>query len=574
MKVSNLSNSTTLLKKIYIAGFGLLGFVLFFYQIINGQYYLERAKNNYVRLLPSRAIRGSIFDRNNEILAYDRAAFNISVIPYQIKNKKVQLFNDLSSVLGYEPAILYKNYNKNLRSLFSPVNIIEDIDKMTALKVKEKFEDSVFINPEPKRFYYQPWESAHVLGYIKEATANYEVLKKYGYSPLERAGFLGIEQYYDAYLQGQDGAISVEVDAKGKIVGFLGNRIPVKGKDIYLTIDSRIQKIASQSMEKKRGAIILMDSNSGEILALYSQPSFNSNYFVEGKNINKFLTNKASPLLNRAIQATYPMGSTFKPILAAAALEEGKLTPEKEYTCSGEFRLGIATFKCMHAHGKQNLHEAIPHSCNIYFYNVGLALGPRLMSKWAKRFGLDSLTGIDLPYERKGLVPSPKWKQKKLKTNWFAGDTLNFSIGQGFINSTPLEVMVAINVFASDGYLVNPHILKRVEGQQGSTPASKTYLGLKDTDLNIIKKTLRDTVKQQSGTAHLLDKLELNISGKTGTAQTKGRPHGWFVGFFPYENKKYTLCVLLENGGSSYAALKVGYKFLNEMKEEGVLKND
>ncbi len=551
MRNSNLGDSTTFLKKLYFTGFCLLGLVLFFYQIIKGDYYLERAKNNYVRLLPSRAIRGSIFDRNENPLAFDRAAFNISVIPYQIKNKKVQLFKDLSSVLNYDPTLLHKNYTENLRSRFSPVNIIEDIDKKTALGIKERFEDSVFVNSEPKRFYSQPWESAHVLGYIKEVAANYEILKKYGYSPLERAGFLGIEQYYDAYLQGQDGATSIEVDAKGKVVGFLGKQIPIKGKDIYLTLDSQIQKTARQSMEKKRGAIILMNSNNGEILALYSQPSFNPNHFIEGKDIAKFLTNKRSPLLNRAIQATYPMGSTFKPILAAAGLEEDKISPADEFTCTGEFKLGIANFRCMHAHGKQNLHEAILHSCNIYFYNVGLALGPKLMAKWAKRFGLDSSTEIDLPYEKKGLIPNPKWKQRKLKTNWFGGDTLNFSIGQGFVSVTPIEVLLAINVFASDGYLVNPHILKRVEGQPANPP-SKTYLGIKEKNLNAIKKALRDTVKNQNGTAHALERLKLNISGKTGTAQNKGRPHGWFVGFFPYGNNKYTLCIFLENGGLFY----------------------
>ena len=573
MKKSSLNNSIDLLKKIYLGGFCILIMVLFLYQIVNGDYYFERAKNNYVRLLPSRAIRGTIFDRRGEPLAYDRATFNISVIPYQIKNKKIQLFKELSAVLEYDPTVLYENYAKNLRGRFSPVNILEDVDKSTALAAKEKFENLILINPEPERFYSQAWESAHILGYVKEATSDYEMLKKYGYSPLERVGFLGIEQYYDAYLQGQDGADSVEVDAKGEVVGFLGKQIPVKGKDIYLTLDSQIQKIASESMEKKRGAIILMDSNTGEILALYSQPSFNSNSFIQGKNINRFLTNKRSPLLNRTIQAIYPLGSIFKPILATAALEAGKISPNDNFTCDGEFKLGITSFKCMHAHGSQNLSQAIYHSCNIYFYNTGLALGPDLMSKWAKKFGLDSVTDIDLPYEKKGFVPSPKWKQRKQKTNWFGGDTLNFSIGQGFLGTTPLEALRAINVFASDGYLISPHILKRVQGRPGS-PSSKTYLVIKEENLKIIKKALRETVKNQSGTAHVLEKLELNISGKTGTAQAKGRPHGWFIGFFPHGNTNYSLCIFLENGGSSYAALKVGYKFLKRITADSLLDYD
>ena len=561
------------IKKIYIYGFCLLILVLFFFQIINGNYYRQRAQNNYVRLIPLSAIRGSIFDRHGELLAYDRATFNISVIPHQVKKTQNVLFKSLAEFLNCDTALIRKNYRKNLKNPFSPVNIILDINKATALKLKEEFKDLILISPQPLRYYPYSKKTAHIIGYVKKAASHYEKLKKYGYKPLERVGFLGLEQYYNAYLRGEDGGDLIEVNALGRMVGFLGEKRPRKGADIHLTIDSNIQNIAYKTIGKKRGAIILMDSITGEIIALCSSPSFDSNSFITGKNVNKILKSKFSPLLNRASQASYPIGSIFKPLVALAALEEEKITIAKTFLCKGKVKIGRAEFRCWDTHGVQSFHEALTHSCNSYFYNLGLILGPNILSRWAKKFGLNSLTGIDLPYERKGFVPSPYWKKKKRKQNWFAGDTLNFSIGQGFMEATPLEAMIAINVFASGGYLVKPHILKSVNYIPSGLP-SKTYLESQKENFREVKKGLRSVVSKKSGTGSLLNKLGLEISGKTGTAQNRGKPHGWFIGYFPYKESKYTICVFLENGISSHEALSVTYNFLKrvieEWKSEGV----
>lgn len=566
--------SVETIQKIYFGGFIVLILALSYYQIVKGDYYFKRAKNNYVRLIPLRAIRGSILDRNGKLIADDKASFNISVIPYQIKRKKDSLFREIAKFLNLDVKSLYRNYNKNLRSLFIPVDILIGSDKITALALKEKFADAILINTQPQRYYSYPYQFAHILGYVKKATARYEELKKYGYQPLERIGFSGIEQQYDAYLKGEDGGDSIEVDAKGKMVGFLGKQIPKKGKSIQLTIDSRIQNAAYQSLEGEKGAIILMNSDNGEIIALCSAPSFDLNHFVKGKNIAKLLNNKDSPMLNRAMQASYPIGSVFKPILALAALETGKsrlgkqkITSATTFFCNGELRLGLAKFRCWATHGRQNLHQALIHSCNIYFYNLGLLLGPNIMSKWAKKITLDSLTNIDLPYEKKGFIPTVKWKRKKLKIGWFPGDTFNLSIGQGFMTSTPLEVIIAINVFANNGYLVVPHILRKVAGLN-SELATRTYLGASEMNIKKIKKGLRGAISEPGGTASMLRALNLQISGKTGTAQTGGESHGWFVGYFPYRNKKYTICVFLENVGSSYVALKVTYNFLEKITKD------
>jgi len=559
-----------LLQKFYLAGFIVLLGSLFYYQIIKGDYYFQRAQNNYIRAMPIRAIRGSIFDRNGRILAYDRASFNLSVIPYQVRKQKDDLFAKVSAFLGCEAILLQKNYAKNMTSYFAPVDIIRGIDKTLALQLKEELGDLIVINPQPQRYYPYGYECAHLLGYTKEAQSFYEKLKQYGYSPLERVGFVGIEQYYNDYLRGEDGGDLIEIDAKGNAVGFLGKRIPKKGKDIYLTIDAALQEIARNSMKTRRGVIILMNSQTGELITLYSSPSFDPNLFVQGGNLKKLLSDVNSPLLNRAIQTTYPLGSTFKPILAAAALQENKITPHTSFRCEGEMRFGIRRFRCLKSHGDQNLYQAIKHSCNIYFYNLGLLLGPNLMSYWAKKFALDSYVGVDLPYEKKGLIPSVAWKKKTYHQPWFTGDTLNFAIGQGYVRSTPLELTVAINALFNGGYLLNPYLLKQV-GDTPSTLTMKSYINISEVNLNILKKAMRDTVRSADGTASVLEDLNLDLAGKTGTAQTSGKAHGWFVGAFPYKNPQYTICVFVENAGSSYEALKVVHLFLKHARQGGLL---
>jgi penicillin-binding protein 2 len=559
-----------ILGNIFLLGLVVIVGTLFFYQIIKGDYYSKRAKNNYVRAMPTRALRGSIFDRNGITLALDRASFNISVVPYQVSTKREALFDKISSLLPLTSLELEKNYTKNIRGHFAPVDIIINIDKTAAIRLKEELGDDVVINPQPIRHYPNPFAAAHLTGYVKEAQSFYERLKQYGYTPLERAGFLGVEQYYDAYLRGEDGGDLIEIDAKGNAVGFLGKRLPKKGKDIYLTIDIDLNNLAKNIMGKKRGAIILIDSKNGEVVTLYSSPSFNPNAVVSGRGTQEFLSDPNSPLLNRAIQTTYPMGSTFKPIVAVAGLEEKISTAHTSFVCEGELYLGSTRFKCLHHHGNQNLYQAIANSCNVYFYNLSLLLGPDKISYWAKQFHLDSPTGIDLPYEKNGFIPTVEWKKRKHKQPWYAGDTLNLSIGQGYISATTIALTTAMNAIANNGYLITPHILKQV-GKTPSNLSTKTYLRLDEQNLAIIRRAMRETVRSPEGTAHLLEKLDLRLAGKTGTAQTNKESHGWFVGFFPYENPKYTICVFLENIGSSYYAVEATHSFLEKAHQEGLL---
>lgn len=565
---SDKDNFLAFIKRIYITAFLILCVSLFYYQIIKGNYYLGRAKNNYVRVIPERSLRGKIFDRNGVVLAYDKPSFNIAVIPYQIKNKREFLFDELSKFCSLNLKSLNRNYNRKFQNFFTPVDIIPDISKKEAFKIEEKFGQEVLIDPQPQRYYTLPYETAHILGYVKEASGFYERLKKYGYSPNERIGISGLEQYYDDYLRGTDGGDLIEVNSSGKIVGFLGKLNSARGKDISLTIDSKMQQAAYQAIEGKNGALILMDAANGEILSLVSYPSFDPNSFVKGKDeIADVLNDKNKPMQNRAIQSTFPLGSTFKPIVATAGLEENKLKPSTTFICRGKLTIGKAEFECENVHNEENLYQAMAHSCNVYFYNAGMVLGREIITAYAEKFGLNSLSGIDLPYEKKGTIPVPGMK---FKSRWYLGDTLNLSIGQGYTECSPIEILLAINAFSNGGYLVKPHLIKKIDAADVAQPKS-TKLNISSQNLIIVKKALAEVVENDEGTSRMLKPLNLSIAGKTGTAQANGRPHGWFVGFFPEKSPKYAICVFLENSGSSYDALKVVYAFLEKLKEQQLL---
>jgi penicillin-binding protein 2 len=545
---------------------------LFYLQVIKGDYYLDKARNNYLKIFPQPPIRGSIYDREGKVLAYDKPIFNLAVIPHQIRAEKEKLFGDLANFLRVKEDTLHHYYKKNFQNAFAPVDVGIDIGKERAIQAREHFRDKIVIRIVPTRFYPYSYEFSHILGYVKRDISNYvkRDRSRYGYLPFFRKGFRGIEQYYDTYLKGEYGADLIEVDSSGKIVGFLGKKEARKGKDIHLTIDARMQQLAYQALGDRRGVIIVMDPHTGEILSFVSTPSFSLNDFVQGKNLEKVFKDKRKPLINRGIQARYSPGSVFKPLLAIAGLEERAITPSTTFECRGEFILSDSKFRCWDIHQAEDLVSALAHSCNIYFYNLGLKLGVSKISKWAKRFSLDKKTGIDLPYEKRGIIPDRTWKLTHKGKRWFTGDTLNLAIGQGYLEFTPLAATVLISAIANGGRLLHPYLAKVGEQRQLSKER-EIFLNIHKDKLAIVREGLRAAVLREDGTAHLLQRLRLGIAGKTGTAQTHGQPHAWFAGYFPYNEPRYSVCVFLENGGSSYHALKVVYNFLKKLKEDNLI---
>jgi len=562
---------TRFITRLIISGFMVLISALFYTQIIKGSFYLEKARNNYIKIVPLYARRGSIYDRNHVLLAADRPTFNIAVIPYQIRNEKDELFSELSLFFQIKEETLHRKYRKNFLNVFSPVDIMIDLKKEDALKIKNRFKDRVVIRALPRRSYPFAREFSHVLGYVKEEQMSYKDIKEYGYSPFERVGKSGLEIFYDSYLKGEDGADLVEVDSRGRIVGYLGTKDTVKGRDLFLTLDSRMQQAAYQAMGDWRGAFICLDPDSGEVLTFVSKPSFDLNAFVSGKGVGTYFIDKNKPLLNRGIQSRYPPGSVFKTLLALAGLEEKIAVPSTTYTCTGGVKIGGGVFRCLHNHGSLNMYQAIARSCNVYFYNLGLKLKADRIAKWCRRFHLDKISGIDLPYEKAGLVPDRAWKKKKYKAGWYGGDTANFSIGQGYLEITPLRAALLMAAYANGGSLLHPYLAGFVEEDKiphlGSVPVN-----VSETNLKVIRRGMRQVVSDEQGTARILEQLHLGLAGKTGTAQNgRGKNHGWFSGFFPYDRPEYAFCVFLENAGSSYQAVKVLNDFLSILKQDKVL---
>jgi len=546
-------------------------------QIFKGNFYYELSKKNYIRLIPNEASRGKIFDRNGKILVDNFPSFDLAVLPQELK-KQNEAFLYLGKILKVEDSELLKNFQKSYSAPFSPVIIAKDISKKNAIILEEKkpLFPGILIQVRPRRSYPYNKICAHILGYLGLIDrSKITRLKDYGYKIQDVIGYTGIEEYYDRYLRGEDGGIQVEVDHRGRQKRLLGIRSAKKGKDLTLTIDIRIQQAAFESLSGHKGAIIVMDPTNGEILAMVSLPSFNPNIFTRTHSrskIKQILRSSSAPLLNRAISGLYPAGSTFKIITAASALEKNKITTQKEFNCRGELKIGNLEFGCWSEHGVQNLKEAITHSCNVFFYNLGLLAGPGLLNRYAMEFGLGRVSGIDLPSEEEGIVPNPIKSKLLGERRWYDGDTANFSIGQGGLLVTPLQMVGLMASIANGGKLMTPRLLRAVDNEYLSVDPNFTKANFRDKNLKLLKSYLREVVADPAGTAHILNFRDLTVAGKTGTAQTGGRrSHAWFVGFCPYEAPKIVFCVILEHGGSGYNACVITKKLLRRLMNENLL---
>ncbi|MDP2940186.1 MAG: penicillin-binding protein 2 [Candidatus Omnitrophota bacterium] len=549
---------------------------LVYTQILKGGFYYRLSKNNCIRIIPEVAKRGLILDRQGEILADSRISFNLAVIPQELKDKDLT-FQLLAQVLGKNPTALEKEYRKNMNLPFVPVVIDKGIEKKLAIILEQKKEEfpGVIIGPSSERFYPHYGTNAHILGYLREIDASRIVrLKDYGYKVKDMVGYSGIEEFYDKELRGKDGGTQIEVDNKSRPIRVIALKPAQKGKDIRLTIDLRIQKIASELLEGRRGSIIVMDAFNGEILAMVSSPTFNLDVFInqaERGQINKLSKDPNAPFLNRAISGLYSLGSVFKTVVAIAALDSAKITEQSHFFCDGKLSLGSRDFNCWSKHDNQNIKEAIVHSCNVFFYHLGLLLGPELLNKYALNFGLGTPTGIDLPFELKGIVPSRTQKRLLRKEAWYQGDTLNFSIGQGDLLVTPLQAVKMMAIIINNGLIIRPHLIKAIDSKEVNFSENPSRVNIRSEILSKLKSYLREVVGSQTGTAHILDMANLSIGGKTGTVQTGegGRQHAWFVGFCPFEKPKIVFCVFLERGGSSSESCIIAKKMLEEMIKQG-----
>lgn len=546
-----------LLTSIISILFVLLILGLFYNQIIRYGHYSKLSNNNSIRIMPIEGPRGNIFDRNGVPLVTNRLAFDAAIVYRELRDRQ-KLGRALKDILGMSGKDIMDALEKAGAKPYAPVVIAEDVDKEKAMALEEASFDvsGLMIQTRSRRDYLYNNVGCHIFGYLSEVTEQeLENLGDYGYRSKDLIGRSGLEKYYDPYLRGTNGGLQLEVDSRGRQTRVLGLKEPTSGKDLYLNIDIALQSASDKLLGQHNGAVIMMDPRDGSVLALASHPTFDPNVFVRpdaSAERVKFLKDRIGrPMSNRAISGLYPPGSVFKIVTSSAALESKAITPNTRYYCTGSYLLGRAKFDCWKegGHGSQNLREGLMNSCNVFFYNTGRAAGVDAIESYARLYGLDRNTGIDLPDEVKALVPGRPWKRLRRNSVWYEGETVNYAIGQGYLVVTPIGILDMMAVVANNGSLVRPYIVRRV-GSDDITPSKPRYTGLKEQTIREVRKGLYDVINAEGGTGKRAKAEGVTAAGKTGTAQNPhGRTHAWFSGYAMFDEPKLCVVVFLEHGG-------------------------
>ena len=564
--------------------FGVLILIRFWQlQIHQGEKWKLIATENQIRKIRVPASRGLILDRRGRILAGNRPGFNITVIPADINQETRER---LAKILKESPEDLEQEIQKNQRwSPFVPIKLKENLSWQELSEIEEQLRElsGVDIELEPVRAYPRGNTACHILGYLGEISPRELSLPEFaGYNLGDMVGKAGVERAYEPELRGEDGYKFKVVDALGKeksteiLSGLkLTPKPPVPGANLYLTIDLELQEYAQSLLSGKKGAIVVISVKSGEILTMASSPGFNPEIFVNRLHPEEWLKlekDPTHPLYNRAIQGTYPPGSVFKLVVAIAGLEENLINPKQKVLCRGIYYLGRKPFGCWRAggHGRINLEQAIVQSCDVYFYQLGKKLGINQMAHYANLLGLGLKSGIELDNEKSGLIPTSFWKEKIKKEKWNPGDTLNASIGQGYVLVTPLQSALLAMVIANQGKLWKPQIARKLVNEKGEikelVPQLVHQINFASSTWEKIKKAMWGVVNQRKGTAYWTARSsKIEIAGKTGTAQVvrgkefKGkkleeipeqfRDHAWFIAFAPFDHPQIAVSVVVENAG-------------------------
>ncbi len=553
---------------------------LFRLQVLNGAYYRDLSEKNRLRILYLEPPRGKILDRAGRILASSRLAYNVTVIPRENKNTIHEIIQVISPVIGEEPQSLEATFKKRKPGAYQSVILAEDIAPSQAMAIEEMVDTmpGVQIETRPQREYPYAAAAAHLVGYIGPMNdEEKEELDEGLYRSTDWMGREGVEKYYENYLHGRSGGIQMEVNSRGRFLRALGMREPKEGHDIQLTIDAELQRYVSALLDGKKASVIVMELAEGGVLAMNSAPSFDPNLFASArgrKKVGKYLQGADSPMINRGLRGQYPPGSIFKMITAIAALDKGKLRANSTHRCPGFLLVGGKRFGCWRkeGHGVQNLTDAFAHSCDVYFYLTGLAVGGEAIGLRAMDFGFAQKTGIDLPSEKEGLVPTREWKKKRKHQGWFDGDTANLSIGQGFLQVTPVQALVMTGIIATGGDRLVPHLIDQIDGQKVSERHG-LRVRLNADHLKSVKQGLDAVVNTETGTGRLARLTGLRVAGKTGTAQSgQEEDHAWFVGYAPAQNPKVAMVVFVEHGGhGGIAAASIAHDVLQLLKDRGYL---
>jgi penicillin-binding protein 2 len=561
--------------------FGIIGFRLWYLQVLSGDRYVAEANDNRVRDIKIQAPRGEIVDRDGRALVDNRASLAVKVTPDEMPRDpqaRAVLYERLGDVVGMRQGRIRREVREQLKALpFSSATVKQGVPLPVVQYILEHQDEFPGVTVERVFLRSYPHEvvGAHLFGTVGEVTKEQLKDQRFTGAALgDRVGQSGIEYTYDRFLRGKNGATRVQVDAMGTLTGRLTERAPQPGRQLRLSVDLEVQRVAQQAFgQGRKGAFVVMDVRDGAIRALGSVPSFDPNVFAKQirRSDYKRLTSKVNgePLSNRAIQGLYPTGSTYKLITAVAALKGGLITPETVVFDGGSLNVGGQVFKNAGnaAHGPVALRKALQVSSDVFFYRQGLEANGKgdghLLQRWASRLGIGHKTGIDLPGELRGLVPSPEWRARINKKGlgdgrpWSVGDNINLSVGQGDLQANPLQMAVAYAAVANGGYVVRPHLGERIEDANGRVQQelprrSRRRVRIDPAHRAAILEGLRAAASAPSGTSSDVFKgFPIPVAGKTGTAEKgAGRPdQSWYLALAPYPNPKYVVAVTDEQGG-------------------------
>jgi penicillin-binding protein 2 len=586
----------TILQYTIIAIFSTLAIGFWVMQVVEHAQFEEMAENNHQRTLALRAPRGIVFDRDLKVLVENRRSYSISIVREHTKdlNRTVRL---LSEAIGVDEAMIRQVVDRHRREpSYRPIMIVQDATLAQVAAVKARRLDfelpDIVVEQVPTRQYPEAM-AAHLFGYVGEVN-DAQVTDSDGLKSGDIVGQAGIEKVYNSLLMGADGAKRVVVNSVGREIRVLDEDPPTEGKRLQLTIDADVQRAVEDAFKASgfNGASVVLDPSNGDVLAFTSVPAYDPNAFAAGVDRATWAslnTDADRPLNDRAIQGRYSPGSTFKMAVALAGLEEGIITPDFHAHCAGHANFYGRDFKCWKkgGHGAIDLRHAIEQSCDVYFYTVGNMVGVDKINKWATLLGLGVKSGIDLPNEVQGLVPSTEWKREKMHEKWYAGETISVSIGQGQVSLTPVSMAVYMATLANGGTRVTPHLLKAVDDGNGwkpvPPPPPQSKIDIDPQKLQAIRDGLWMVVNAAGtgGTARIAGH---DVSGKTGSAQvisnagraaartTKNlRDHGWFVFFAPRDNPTIAGVVFAEHGIHGGNAARITHHILDTFfaKKEG-----
>jgi len=587
-KISNIKKERKVLKNRVILASGFMLVMLFLVisrmynlQITQHKHFTEEALGNQMQILPVTPVRGDILDRNGKFLATNKLSYRLTITPEKVDNlndifielQLLELINDDDIEQFNKNMVRYKKFHS------IPIKFSLSEEDVAIILAGEQLL-GVDIEPYFHRIYPYGKSSSHLIGYVSSMSQkDKDGYDKENYTGTAFVGKSGIEKYYENLLHGQSGKKQIERNVAGRVIDTQIIEAAIPGQDVYLNVDLDLQLEAELLLENKRGALALINVKNGAVIALVSTPTFNPNWFSDGISVKQYqqLTqNQDMPLFDRSIKGLYPPGSTIKPMIALAGLELNKISITDSVFCPGYYKLADYSRKFndwkKYGHGHVEVTEAIAQSCDVFFYDLAYKLGIDNIHHSLSYFQFGKETGVDLPGELSGILPSREWKKINKNEPWYRGETLNIGIGQGFFNASPLQLAVATAAIANRGKLLKPQVLMRTQTKNGDTyeednnPARQ--IPIKNiNNWEIIIEGMKQTIYGKLGTGRRLNlDLDYTLAGKTGTAQVFGldpeeeyiaekyeeklRDHALFIAFAPIEDPKVAVAIIVENAGS------------------------